>query len=210
MIWRVKFKVSGSHVHCELFCTHAFDPNSHPTFAKCGDFTVRRGEEFASFMRAFSSAQFIGEGDGIMAACNEEEVKHEKLWGQGTKGAVLACILEPGNIYQLTNHKPIEIDLNEGPWKDGLPPKVQIVIAYSETPVGDRKEFTKWVGEEHVEDRRKPVSEKKIPHCPECRSTVEQLGVWRSDQAPLWLAFCAMCGCIFGVSRPIEGLEKKK
>lgn len=78
MIWRVKFKVDGSHVKCELFCSHASDPNSHPTFAKCGDFVVRRGEEFASLMRAFSSAQFIGEGDGIMAACNEDKELERK------------------------------------------------------------------------------------------------------------------------------------
>lgn len=134
-----------------------------------------------------------------------------KLWGQGTKGAVLACILEPGNIELLTKQrKPIEIDLNAGPWKSGLPPKVQVIIAYSETPVADRKEFTKLLGEEHVIDQRTPVSEKKRPHCPECKSTIEQLGVWRSDESPLWLTFCYVCGCVFGVSRPIEGLEKKK
>ena len=133
-----------------------------------------------------------------------------KLWGQGTKGAVLACILEPGNIHKLQQKHPIEIDLNDGPWRDGLPPKVQVIIAYSETPVADAKEFSKLHPGMQVEDRRTAVIEKKVPHCPECKSTIEQLGVWRSDEAPLWLAFCAMCGCVFGVSRPIEGLERKK
>jgi hypothetical protein len=44
------------------------------TFAKCGDFYVRRGEEFTSLLRAFSGAEFIGDGTiGITAACNEHD-----------------------------------------------------------------------------------------------------------------------------------------
>lgn len=131
-----------------------------------------------------------------------------KLYGRGPKGSVLACVLEPGNIDRLKKNEPIEIDLNDGPWKQGLPPKIRVIIAYSETPIADAKHFQEHysIEPENVDDRRTPVSETKRPHCPECKSTVEQLGVWRSAEAPLWLAFCYVCGCIFGVSRPIEGL----
>lgn len=132
-----------------------------------------------------------------------------KLFGEGPGGHVLACILEPGNIHKLKNNEPIEIDLNEGPWKRGLPAKVKVVIAYSETPVADAKHFLQDFPGMSIDDRRTPVSESKRPHCPECRSTVEQLGVWRSPEAPLWLAFCATCGCIFGPCKPIEELRKK-
>ena len=130
-----------------------------------------------------------------------------KLWGRGVDGNVLLCILEPGNVHKLKNNEPIDINLNDGPWKSGLPAKVHVVIAYSETPVTDAKQILK---DYPGEDQRTPVLEKQRPHCPECKSTIEQLGVWRSDEAPLWLSFCAMCGCVFGVSKPVEGLERKK
>ena len=68
-IWRIRFNVRGGHVHCGLFAAKG----NNMTFAKCGDFTVRRGAEFADLMRAFHQAQFIGVegGVGVMAACNE-------------------------------------------------------------------------------------------------------------------------------------------
>ena len=133
-----------------------------------------------------------------------------KLYGGGPKGEVLVCILEPGNLQRLKENKPIDIDLNDGPWKNHLQRKFHVVIAYSETPVADARKFVRDFPEMRIEDRRTEVSESKRPHCPECKSTVEQLAVWRSDESPLWLAFCATCGCIFRVSRQIEGLEPKQ
>lgn len=38
-----------------------------------------------------------------------------------------------------------------------------------------------------------------IPHCPECKSPIEQLGAWRSHDVPLWIAFCEVCGCVMGI-----------
>jgi hypothetical protein len=69
-VWRVRFDVQGGHVHCGLFA--AKGPNM--TFAKCGDFVVRRGEEFSSLLRTMPGADFIGVegGSGITAACNDE------------------------------------------------------------------------------------------------------------------------------------------
>lgn len=133
-----------------------------------------------------------------------------KLYGQGPEGAVLALFLEPGNIHQLKEGNPIEIDLTDGPWKTGLPPKIHVVIAYSETPINDAKHFAQLGTDMKIDDRRTAVSKGKRPHCAECKSTIEQLGVWRSDEAPLWLSFCVVCGCVFGVTRPVEGLERKK
>ena len=131
-----------------------------------------------------------------------------KLFGYGADGNVLVCILEPGNLHRLQKNEPIEIDLNDGPWRRGLPAKVKVVIAFSETPIADAKKFLQDFPDMAIDDQRTPVTESKRPHCPECRSTVEQLGVWRSDQAPLWLAFCATCGCIFGPTKPVEELRR--
>jgi hypothetical protein len=147
---------------------------------------------------------------GIRGDDRSQGKRMNKLFGAGTEGNVLLCILEPGNIHKLTHGEPIDISLNEGPWWAGIPPKVKVVIAYSETPIRDQREIEKLIGSEKVIDQRTPVSEKKRPHCPECKSTIEQLGVWRSDDSPLWLSFCYVCGCVLGVSKPIEGLEKKK
>lgn len=69
MTWRVRFEIQGGHVHCHLFCARQVNM----TFAKCGDFVVRRGEEFASLVRAFGGADFIGSGkNGIIEASREE------------------------------------------------------------------------------------------------------------------------------------------
>lgn len=69
-IWRVRFEVMGSHVLCRLF----YASRNGLTMANCGEFRLRRGEEFADLLRAFSGAEFIGEqGSGITAACNAEE-----------------------------------------------------------------------------------------------------------------------------------------
>jgi hypothetical protein len=75
MIWRVRFDVQGGHVHCRLSCAK----RENTTFATCGDFTVRRGEEFSDLLRAMPSAQFLGVegGSGIMDACNEKEEKFQ-------------------------------------------------------------------------------------------------------------------------------------
>jgi hypothetical protein len=134
-----------------------------------------------------------------------------KLYGDGPNGKVMLCILEPGNINRLTKlNQPITIDLNAGPWKHGLPAKLQVVISYSDTPVADARQISKLIGIDNVQDERAPITEKIQPHCYECKSTIEQLGVWRSDTSPLWITFCAVCGCVFGVSKPIEELKKEK
>ena len=69
MIYRVRFKVAGGHVHCALFSALALNQ----TFAKCGDFVVARGTEFKALMRDLSGVQFVGEGeDGVIVASSEE------------------------------------------------------------------------------------------------------------------------------------------
>ena len=56
-LFRIRYKVFGGHIHCRLFS------GKHPsqTFAKCGDFTLSRGQEFIDFTDVFSRAEFINE-----------------------------------------------------------------------------------------------------------------------------------------------------
>jgi len=51
-IFRVRFQVQGGHVHCRLFAA----AQRGVTFAKCGDFVVRKGAEFRDFVAAFENA----------------------------------------------------------------------------------------------------------------------------------------------------------
>lgn len=102
--------------------------------------------------------------------------------------------LEPGNIQKLTQGLPI-VKRIEDMFPDGIPRRLAIVISFSETPIADARELKDRA--EVVLDERTPVTEQKRPHCPECKSTIEQLGVWRNE-SPMALAFCPVCGCVFG------------
>lgn len=131
-----------------------------------------------------------------------------KLIFDTDKGPILLCVLEPGNIHKLKEDKPIEFSLNDPElFGNGLPAKLSIVIAYSETPIADAKEIAKLVKPVgKLSDRRTEKTEKSRPHCPECRSTIEQLGVMRND-SPVWLAFCTSCGCNLGTVAQSEALK---
>lgn len=66
--FRIRFSIQGGHVHCRLFEA----PNRiDVTWAKCGDFTVRKGPEFRDLLGAFAKTDFLGEtdDDGIVEAC---------------------------------------------------------------------------------------------------------------------------------------------
>lgn len=122
-----------------------------------------------------------------------------RLYTEDEKGGRLICVLEPGNIHKLVDlHMPIDFSLNEGPYEKALPAKLSLTIAYSETPIGDSREFAKTLapGGAAVDKRTRVVNEMR-PHCPQCRSTIEQLGIARND-GPVWIAFCPMCGCTLG------------
>lgn len=58
MTFRVRFAVKGDHVHCRLFVA----PHPTGTYAKCGDFVVRRGTEFRGLRERFQ-AYFVGESE---------------------------------------------------------------------------------------------------------------------------------------------------
>lgn len=132
-----------------------------------------------------------------------------KLWGDGKEGPVMVCVLEPGNIHKLMEErKPILIPLNDGPFAGrGLPAKLSVVIHYSETPIADMKHLERTFGIKPV-DERTPTVKTKVPHCAECKSTVEELGVWRND-SPVWLVFCVGCGCVLGSMPPAVELRSK-
>lgn len=104
----------------------------------------------------------------------------------------LSLVLEPGNLHRLQQGDPIKLCVHEL-FPDGIPRKLDLLISFSETPIADARELAK-----HAEvafDDRSRVTKK--PHCPECRSTIEQLGVWKNE-SPVALTFCPSCGCVFG------------
>jgi hypothetical protein len=107
----------------------------------------------------------------------------------------VALVLEPGNLHRLQKKQPITVRI-EDLFPAGIPRKLTVLISFSATPQADAKRLRETA--EVTFDERTPVSEKKRPHCPECRSTVETLGVWRND-SPLWLVFCPVCGCTLGI-----------
>lgn len=80
MIFRVRFEVAGGHVHCALFAAQALNM----TFAKCGDFTVRKGLEFRELVIAFGGAQFLGcrdEDTMCLAGSPYEDLGVLEMWG---------------------------------------------------------------------------------------------------------------------------------
>jgi hypothetical protein len=103
--------------------------------------------------------------------------------------------LEPGNIERLKQGQPIAKRI-EDMFPDGCPRRLDLYITYSETPIADARELKNRA--EVALDERTHVSEQKRPHCPECKSAIEQLGVWRNE-SPMAIAYCAVCGCVFGM-----------
>src|ERR1039457_1767158 len=105
----------------------------------------------------------------------------------------LALELEPGNIHRLRQGDPILLHVQDL-FPDGIPKRLELVVSFSETPIASARKMSGQA--EVVIDERSRVT--KQPHCPECKSTVEQIGVWRNE-SPMALTFCATCGCIFGM-----------
>jgi hypothetical protein len=130
-----------------------------------------------------------------------------QLVGKSADGTPVLCfILEPANIHRMVRERnPIDVRI-ESLFPEGIPRKLELVIAYSETPVADWKDMEKRA--EVALDERASITRTTKPHCPECRSTIEQLGVWRNE-SPMALAFCSVCGCVFGMvpSEVAKGLK---
>jgi hypothetical protein len=132
-----------------------------------------------------------------------------KIVGDGKNGKFLLCILEPGNLERLKEGKPIEFNTRDL-FPRGLPAQMSIAIAFSETPVADAREIAKMVEPGGIhEDTRAATAAKKLPHCPECKSTVEQLGIY-SNESPVWLIFCPQCGSTLGTTPPNEKLMEQR
>jgi len=107
----------------------------------------------------------------------------------------VALVLEPGNLHRLQQGDPIELRLDDF-FVAGLPKKLTLEIFYSETPLADAREFAK-LAEVAFDERS--ANKKGRPHCPECRSTIEEIGVWGNQSSPLAVVFCPACGCALGV-----------
>lgn len=118
----------------------------------------------------------------------------------------LALVLEPGNIHKLRDGLPILVRI-EDHFPEGIPPRrLELLIFHSDTPIADARELAKTA--EMTFDERSAVQKK--PHCHECKSTVEQLGIWRNE-SPIALIFCPACGCVFGIvpSPAVAALPKE-
>lgn len=105
----------------------------------------------------------------------------------------LALALEPGNLHKLRQGSPITLHIEDF-FPDGIPKKLELSIFHSETPLADARALAKMA--DLVLDERSTTQKK--PHCAECKSTVEQLGLWRND-SPVAVVFCSACGCVFGL-----------
>jgi len=114
----------------------------------------------------------------------------------------VALVLEPGNLHRLKRDQPISLRM-EDLFINGIPQRLELIIGYSETPVSDARELRK--NTEVALDERTAVSQTKRPHCPECESVIEQLGLMRND-SPVALVYCPNCGCVLG-TLPGEGVE---
>jgi hypothetical protein len=121
----------------------------------------------------------------------------------GTK--FLLMILEPGNIHRLQQGDPISTRI-EDLFPGGIPKRLQLVISYRETPEADARALSKMA--DVSLDERTPVAKAIRPHCPECRSTIEQVGLCQND-SPVDFLFCSQCGCTLGVitKRKVESCE---
>jgi hypothetical protein len=107
----------------------------------------------------------------------------------------VALVLEPGNLERLKQHLPIEIEIEEM-FPKGVPGGFTLAIAYSETPIADAKYLESLTPHSFVHARKDRMAEVR-PHCPECKSTIEQLGLMRGT-SPVDIFFCPVCGCVLG------------
>jgi Zn ribbon nucleic-acid-binding protein len=130
-----------------------------------------------------------------------------QLVGRDNDGTpVLILVLEPGNIHRIVSEaNPIDLRV-ESMFPDGIPRKLRLVVAHSETPVADARAFAGMA--DVALDERTPKVKTTRPHCPECHSSIEQLGVWRNE-SPMAISFCVACGCVFGMvpSEIAKGLK---
>ena len=131
-----------------------------------------------------------------------------QLVGTNSSGKpFLALVLEPGNLHKLQQHQPISIHV-EDLFPDGIPKHLELAILYSETPIADARKLSGMA--EVTFDERTPIQESKRPHCPECRSTIEQMGMMKHHESPIDTFFCAVCGCVLSVmlrTAPAGGKE---
>lgn len=104
----------------------------------------------------------------------------------------LMLVLEPGNLERLQQGRPV-FKRVEDFFPDGIPRRLELVIGFSETPIADARGLRDQA--QVALDERTPESKKKRPHCPECKSTIEQLGVMQNE-SPIVLVFCPNCGCV--------------
>lgn len=121
---------------------------------------------------------------------------------KGEKALVL--VLEPGNLEKLKKYDPVVINVEDmfptSVFPDGVPKKLALIIAFSPTPVSDSRALRDIMEQQgngaQFRDEASTIAKAKRPHCPECKSTVEQLGVLDSNPV---IIFCTGCGAVLGI-----------
>ena len=111
----------------------------------------------------------------------------------GTK--ILILSLDPPNIQQLLAGNPAEVKL-EKVAPGALPFPLTVAISYTETPEAEARQLRETA--QKVLDERTPRTKQQRPHRPRCNATIENIGVWDAETAPIALTFCAICGATLG------------
>lgn len=108
----------------------------------------------------------------------------------------MMLVLEPANLHRLKNGDPVLVHVEDF-FPDGIPATLELMVAYSETPHADAKEFVKM--SKMTLDEKTPKLQAQRPHCPQCRSTIEQVGKFGQSGFPMTIFFCPLCGCTMGI-----------
>lgn len=120
-----------------------------------------------------------------------------KFVARGKDGRpIFGMVLEPGNLEKLKQGSPI-LEHIDSWFPNGIPRKLDLLIMHSETPIADGRKIAEM--SDVTLDERTPRQKTIRPHCPECKSTVEQLGLSKGDESPVATIFCAQCGCALGI-----------
>jgi hypothetical protein len=117
----------------------------------------------------------------------------------------LILTLGPANMHRMKEGDPALLRVHEF-FPEGIPRRLEVLLAFSETPIKQAQQLAEMA--EMVFDER-GIGGPKRPHCPECRSTIEQLGVQRNE-SPVAVVYCSVCGCLFGTvaSDAVKALAK--
>jgi hypothetical protein len=116
-----------------------------------------------------------------------------QIVGRDQKGVqFVALVLEPGNVERIRRDEPIRVHL-ESLFPDGIPRRLDILIGYTSTPQADAEKLR---SQAEVTLDERAAFNKTQPHCPQCKSTLEQIALYNNHTHVI--PFCPSCGCALG------------